>query len=53
MLTERGRLLPDGRRGPVVVNVGGLRVAGYSDPFERRRSEGYGRRSEPEPMLTC
>ena len=41
VLTERGRLLPDGSLGGVVVNVGGLRVAGYSDPYERRRSSGY------------
>ena len=41
VLTERGRLLPDGRLGEVVVNVDGLRVAGYSDPYERRRRGGY------------
>jgi predicted phosphodiesterase len=41
VLTERGRLRADGGLGPVVVNVGGLRVAGYSDPFERRRSGRY------------
>ncbi len=41
VLTQRGRLLADGRLGDVVVNVGGLRVAGYSDPFERRRRDGY------------
>ena len=48
MLTERGRLLPDGGYGAVVVRVGGLRVAGYSDPFERRRADGYRARREPE-----
>ncbi len=41
VLTERGRLLPGGGLGDVVVNVDGLRVAGYSDPFERRRGERY------------
>ena len=41
VLTERGRLLPSGKLGKVVVNVAGLRVAGYSDPNERRRRGGY------------
>lgn len=41
VLTERGRLRADGTHGRVVVRVGGLRVAGYSDPFERRRSQDY------------
>ena len=41
VLTERGRLRADGTHGPVVVRVAGLRVAGYSDPFERRRADGY------------
>jgi predicted phosphodiesterase len=49
VLTQRGRLLPDGRRGPVVVKVGGLRLAGYSDPFERRRAERFRRRGTPQP----
>ena len=31
----------DGSHGPTVVKVGGLRVAGYSDPYERRRGDGY------------
>ena len=47
VLTERGRLLAGGGRGAVVVRVRGLRVAGYSDPFERRQAEGY-RGREPE-----
>jgi predicted phosphodiesterase len=50
VLTQRGRLLPGGRHGPVVVRVGGVRVAGYSDPFERRRADGY--RSLREPNVT-
>jgi predicted phosphodiesterase len=41
VLTERGRLLRGGRFGPVVVRVAGLRVAGYGDPFRRRRAVGY------------
>src|SRR5919204_1805392 len=41
VLTERGRLLRGGRLGPLVVRVGGLRVAGYGDPFRRRRAAGY------------
>jgi len=49
VLTQRGRLLPGGGRGEVVVKVGGLRVAGYSDPFERRREDRYEARGEPEP----
>ncbi len=41
VLTERGRLLPSGRYGKVIVKVAGLRVAGYSDPNERTRLDGY------------
>jgi hypothetical protein len=41
VLTERGRLLRGGRYGPMVVHVAGLRVAGYGDPFRRRRARGY------------
>jgi predicted phosphodiesterase len=41
VLTERGRLLRDGRLGRVVVRIAGLRVAGYGDPFRRRRARGY------------
>jgi len=48
VLTQRGRLLPDGRRGDVVVRVAGVRVAGYSDPFERRRADGYRALREPD-----
>jgi predicted phosphodiesterase len=49
VLTERGRLRADGTYGPVVVRVRGLRVAGYSDPFERRASERFRARGEPRP----
>jgi predicted phosphodiesterase len=49
VLTERGRLRADGSYGPVVVRVRGLRVAGYSDPFERRASEHFRGTNEPTP----
>jgi predicted phosphodiesterase len=42
VLTEHGRLLRGGQYGPKVVRVAGLRVAGYGDPFRRRRARGYG-----------
>ncbi len=41
VLTQFGRLKPGGGYGPVVNEVAGLRVAGYSDPFERKAAEGY------------
>jgi predicted phosphodiesterase len=47
VLTRRGRLLPDGRHGPLVVEVAGLRVAGYDDPH--RRTGPRGGASEPHP----
>lgn len=49
VLTDRGRLRADGTRGPLVVRVGGLRVAGYSDPFERRAAQGYRDRYDDAP----
>jgi predicted phosphodiesterase len=48
VLTERGRLRARGGRGPVIVRVGGLRVAGYGDPF-LRRPEGRFRGEDPQP----
>lgn len=36
VLTRGGQLRADGRLGPVVVRVAGLRVAGYDDPFLHR-----------------
>ncbi len=51
VLTERGRLLPNGSYGDTIVRVGGLRVAGYRDPFERRRANGY--RAVEEPDVTA
>lgn len=41
VLTQRGRLKPDGTYGPMVVDVAGLRVAGYASPNERRAADGY------------
>jgi len=49
VLTERGRMLPGGGFGEMVVDVGGLSVAGYSDPFERLRSDGYRAREVQVP----
>ena len=49
VLTEHGRLRADGTHGPVIVRVRGLRVAGYSDPFERLASERFRARGEPRP----
>lgn len=48
VLTRHGRLLPNGRHGPRIVRVAGLRVAGYDDPFLRRP----GQRSAPDPRPT-
>jgi predicted phosphodiesterase len=41
VLGARGRLLASGARGEVVVRAGGLRVAGYDDPNQRQRADGY------------
>jgi predicted phosphodiesterase len=50
VLTRRGRLRPDGRHGPVITQVNGVAVAGYDDPFERRRASSYrDRGSQPTP----
>ncbi len=50
VLTEEGRLNPDGSHGDVVYELDdGLRIAGYSDPFERRSTEDYADRFEPDP----
>jgi predicted phosphodiesterase len=50
VLTERGRLDAGGELGPVVFRFGGVRVAGYSDPNERREADGY--RGPPNPTPT-
>jgi predicted phosphodiesterase len=49
VLTQRGSLKEDGTYGPVVNEIGGLKVAGYSDPFERRQSESFRDRFQPAP----
>jgi len=49
VLTQRGRLRRDGGYGEVVARVGGLRVAGYSDPFERRAADGFDDRFDERP----
>lgn len=41
VLTQRGRLRPGHRHGPVVVRVQGVRIAGYTSPNVRRRADGY------------
>jgi predicted phosphodiesterase len=49
VLTEFGRLKRDGGYGPVINEIAGLRVAGYSDPFQRHAAENYRDRFEPDP----
>jgi predicted phosphodiesterase len=49
VLTQRGRLLPNGGYGSLVVRVAGLRIAGYADPFQRRRSLDYAAADDPHP----
>ena len=49
MLTERGRLSATAAYGEVIVDVGGLKVAGYRDPFERRAAENFRDRYQPYP----
>lgn len=51
VLTQRGRLLRNGRLGPVIADVRGLRVAGYSDPFQRLRARHYQRDGNPHPSV--
>lgn len=48
---ERDGAIVLGRPGAEheIVEVAGLRVAGYGDPFIRRSSEGYRDRYQPEP----
>jgi predicted phosphodiesterase len=52
VLTDRGRLNPDGTHGRIIQDVAGLKVAGYSDPFERRSGENFKDRFQPEPTQT-
>lgn len=41
VLTRGGLLHGDGSLGPLVVRVGGLRIAGYDDPLMRRARDDY------------
>jgi predicted phosphodiesterase len=41
VLTQFGRLKPGGGYGDVINEVKGMRIVGYSDPFERRARENY------------
>ncbi|MBI5105987.1 MAG: metallophosphoesterase [Solirubrobacterales bacterium] len=41
VLTQKGRLRPDGSHGDVVVRVGGLRLAGFTDPSLRLAGQDY------------
>ena len=49
VLTQRGQLLRGGKLGPVVVRAAGLRVAGYSDPFERLKRHDFQSPQNPRP----
>jgi predicted phosphodiesterase len=49
VLTERGQLRSDGTFGDVIVDIKGLKVAGYRDPFERRAQENFRDRYQPSP----
>ncbi len=53
VLTRHGRLERGGGYGPLIVNVRGLRVAGYDDPFERRSQEDFADRydNKPNPLM--
>jgi predicted phosphodiesterase len=41
VLTRGGRLNGDGSTGELIARVGGLRIAGYDDPFERLARDEY------------
>src|SRR3954452_11747823 len=50
VLTQDGRMRSDGTRdGRIVHTIDGLRVAGYSDPFERRSAEAFKDRYDAAP----
>jgi predicted phosphodiesterase len=51
VLTQDGRMRADGTRDGRIVHevVPGLRVAGYSDPFERRSAEAFRDRYDDKP----
>jgi predicted phosphodiesterase len=41
VLTRTGRLLANGKTGPVINTVGRLQIAGYDDPLKRLAADGY------------
>jgi predicted phosphodiesterase len=41
VLTQFGRLKRGGGYGDVINEIAGMRIVGYSDPFERRANENY------------
>jgi predicted phosphodiesterase len=50
VLTQDGRMRSDGSRdGRKIHTIDGLRVAGYSDPFERRSAEAFRDRYDDRP----
>jgi predicted phosphodiesterase len=49
VLTQRGRVLPKGKFGPAIVRAAGVRVAGYSDPFERLKRNNFRGTVNPHP----
>jgi predicted phosphodiesterase len=49
VLTEYGRLRADGTHGAVINEIGGMRIAGYSDPYERRSGENFRDRYDNKP----
>jgi hypothetical protein len=49
VLTRAGRLRADRSHGDLVVRVGGLRIAGYDDPFERSAAQNFADRYENNP----
>ena len=49
VLTQFGRLNAHGGYGEQIVDVDGLKVAGHSDPFERRSTDGFRDRYAPTP----
>ncbi|MEA2142161.1 MAG: hypothetical protein QOI64_591 [Solirubrobacteraceae bacterium] len=52
VLTQDGRMRADGTRdGRKIHTIEGLRVAGYSDPFERRSAEAFRDRYDDKPNL--
>jgi predicted phosphodiesterase len=49
VLTQDGQLRRDGSLGPEIVTVRGLKIAGYSDPFERRAGQDFADRFDKGP----